>query len=193
MKVLLLEDVDNLGLAGAVVTVPGGYGRNYLIPRKLAKVATEGAMKESDIIAKAGERKRARQLGAAQVLAKQLEETTLQFTARAGETGKLYGSITTAELAEALEARLGVEIDRRKIISDPLRQLGEHEVEIRLMAGVAPKIKVIVESEAGEEQAEMEPVAEIEEEVVEAEEQVELVLEEDESLVQEEAEEDASD
>ncbi len=150
MKVLLLEDVDNLGLAGSVVTVADGYGRNYLIPRGLAKVATPGALKQADQIRKTGERKRARLLADAQALAQRIEGLTLTFQARAGETGKLYGSITTADLAEALERELGQKIDRRKIISDPLRQVGEHTVQIRLMTDVSPTLKVIINPEGGE-------------------------------------------
>ncbi len=151
MKVLLLEDVINLGLAGDVVTVADGYGRNYLIPRGLAKVATPGALKEADQIRKAGERTRARQLASAQDLAGRIEGLTLTFTARAGETGKLYGSVTTADLAEAVERELGQELDRRKIISDPLRQLGEHSVEVRLMTDVSANLKVVIEPEEAEE------------------------------------------
>jgi large subunit ribosomal protein L9 len=150
MKVLLLEDVDKLGLAGRVVTVADGYGRNYLIPRGLAKVADEGALKQADQIRKAGERKRARELADAQALAKRIEGLTLTFQARAGEKGKLYGSVTTAELAEALERELGLEIDRRKIVSDPLRQLGEHSLQVRLMSDVSADLRVVIEPEGGQ-------------------------------------------
>lgn len=150
MKVLLLEDVDKLGLAGHVVTVADGYGRNYLIPRRLAKVADEGALKQAEQIRKAGERKRARELADAQDLAKHIEGLTLTFQARAGEKGKLYGSITTADLAEALERELSQEIDRRKIVSEPLRQLGEHSVHVRLMSDVSAELRVVIEPEGGQ-------------------------------------------
>jgi len=148
MKVLLLEDVDKLGLAGKIVTVADGYARNYLIPRGLAKPASQGALQQADQISKAGERKRARQLADAQSLAQHIQGITLTFQARAGEKGKLYGSITTADLAEALGRELGQEIDRRKIVSDPLRQLGEHSVQMRLMGDVTATFKVVVESDA---------------------------------------------
>lgn len=151
MKVLLLEEVINLGQAGSVVTVADGYARNYLIPRGLARRATKGALKQADQIRREGERKRVRLLADAESLAKAIEELTLTFQARAGEQGKLYGSVTTADLAEAIERELGREIDRRKIISDPLRQVGEHEVEIRLMTDVSASLKVIIESEEEEE------------------------------------------
>ena len=153
MKVLLLEDVDNLGLAGKIVAVTDGYARNFLFPRNLAKPASDGAVKEAEQIQKAGERKRAKQKGAAEDLARQVEATSLKFTARAGETGKLYGSITTADIAEALSKELGQEIDRRKIASEPLRQLGDHVVELHLMAGVTANLPVTVEAEIVEPSA----------------------------------------
>ena len=156
MKVLLLEDVDNLGLAGSIVAAADGYARNYLFPRKLAKPATAGAVKEAEQIRKAGERKRAKLKGAAEELASQVEATSLTFTARAGETGKLYGSITTAEIAEALGEKLGQEIDKRKIASEPLRQLGETIVDLHLMAGVTAKLKVTIEEEVEETESEVE-------------------------------------
>jgi large subunit ribosomal protein L9 len=150
MKVLLLEDVDKLGLAGKVVAVSDGYGRNYLIPRGLAKVADKGVLEQAEHIRKAGERKRARLLADAQTLAQHVDGLILTFRARAGEKGKLYGSITTADLAEALGRELGQEFDRRKIISDPLRQVGEHAVQIRLMSDVTATLKVIIEAEGAE-------------------------------------------
>ena len=158
MKVLLLEDVDNLGLAGKIVAVTDGYARNFLFPRKLAKPASAGAVKEAEQLHKAGERKRAKLTGAAQDLARQVEETSLTFTARAGETGKLYGSITTADIAEALSRELGQAIDRRKIVSEPLRQLGEHVVELHLLAGVSAMLPVTVEAEADESTSETKEV-----------------------------------
>jgi large subunit ribosomal protein L9 len=168
MKVLLLEDVDNLGLAGQVVTVADGYGRNYLIPRGLAKVASKGALKQADQVRKAGERKRARQLADAQDLARRIERLTLTFQARAGEKGKLYGSITTADMAQGLERELGQEFDRRKIISDPLRQIGEHSVQIRLLTDVSTSLKVVIEPEGGQvevaAQSEVEPAETVVEE-----------------------------
>jgi len=150
MKVLLLKDVDNVGLAGSVVAVADGYGRNYLIPRGLARVASGGTVKQAAQIRTTGERKRARELADAQAMAARMEGLTLTFRARAGEKGKLYGSVTTADLAEALEQELGHEVDRRKILSDPLRQLGEHSVPVRLMTDVTAQLKVVIVSETGE-------------------------------------------
>ncbi len=149
MKVLLLEDVHNLGDAGDVVKVADGYGRNYLLRRGLARLASEGAVQEADQIRKSAERKRDRERAEAKDLAKRIEGLTLTFQARAGEKGKLYGSITSGDLAEALERELGEEIDRRKIVSDPLRQVGEHLVQVRLMSEVSATIKVVIEPEGG--------------------------------------------
>lgn len=147
MKVLLLEDVENLGHAGSIVSVADGYARNFLIPRKLARSVTEGSLKGIATLRQAAERKRQRQLSDAQELARRLDGLTLSFRARAGEKGKLYGSITTADLAAALQERIGREIDRRKIITQPLRQLGQHEVEIHLMTNVVARINVVIEPE----------------------------------------------
>ena len=147
MKILLLEDIDNLGQAGDVVNVADGYGRNFLLPRKLAKVANAGALKETEQIRRAGERKRDREIGAATDLARQIDGITLNFRARAGESGKLYGSVTTGDLAEALEKEIEQEVDRRKIVTEPLRQLGEHTIEVRLMTDVVAKFTAIVEPE----------------------------------------------
>jgi large subunit ribosomal protein L9 len=148
MKVLLLEDVHNLGLAGKVVSVTDGYARNFLIPRKLAKAVDEGSLHEIAQVRQAAERKRARQTSAAQEFAKRIEAITLKFQARAGETGKLYGSITPAEIATALAQSLGQPIDRRKIECDPLRQLGEHLVTVRLLTDVSAQVNVLIEPEA---------------------------------------------
>ncbi|MGC8877832.1 MAG: 50S ribosomal protein L9 [Anaerolineae bacterium] len=147
MKVLLLEDVENLGHAGSIVSVADGYARNFLIPRKLARSVTEGSLKGIETLRQAAERKRQRQLSDAQELARRLDGLTLTFRARAGEKGKLYGSITTGDLATALQERIGREIDRRKIITQPLRQLGQHEVEIHLMTNVVARVNVVIEPE----------------------------------------------
>jgi large subunit ribosomal protein L9 len=153
MKVLLLEDVTHLGDAGTVVTVADGYARNFLLRRNLAKVVTDGSMKEVSLIRRAAEQRHNRQLSAAQEMARQLDGITLTFRALAGEKGKLYGSITPADLATALQERIGQEVDRRKIVTDPLRQIGEHSVEIHLLADVSARVKVIIEPEEPESAA----------------------------------------
>ncbi len=149
MKVLLKEDIDNLGYAGEVHQVAPGFGRNYLIPKGLAIKADPGAMKQAEVWRKRAETRRAELRAEYEALSARVEETSLTFTARAGETGKLYGSITTAQIADDLNAALGTEIDRRKVGIEPLRQLGEHKVTVRLSAEFQPKITVLIESEDG--------------------------------------------
>lgn len=147
MKVLLRQDVENVGFAGEVHKVAPGYGRNYLIPRGLAVVATPNAMKQAESWRKRAEARRAELHAEYATLSARIQEVTLTFTARAGETGKLYGSITTAQIADALNERLGTEIDRRKVGDEPLRQLGEHKVVVRLSGDFHPELTVLIEDE----------------------------------------------
>lgn len=168
MKVLLKTDIDNLGYAGEVHTVAPGYGRNYLIPKGLAVKANPGVMKQADIWRKQAEARRAELQAEYELLSARIQETALTFTARAGETGKLYGSITTAQVADDLNEALGTEIDRRKIGIEPLRQLGEHKVVVRLSAEFQPEVTVTIVSEDMPEVGE--PTLEGETEEVEAEE-----------------------
>lgn len=147
MKVLLKQDVENVGFAGEVHKVAPGYGRNYLIPRGLAVVATPNAMKQAESWRKRAEARRAELHAEYATLSARIQEVTLTFTACAGETGKLYGSITTAQIADALNERLGTEIDRRKVGDEPLRQLGEHKVVVRLSGDFHPELTVLIEDE----------------------------------------------
>ena len=147
MKVLLKEDVDNLGYAGEVHKVADGYGRNYLIPNGVAVVATPGTMKQAEAWRKKAEARRAELQAEYQALSEKISEVRLVFEARAGETGKLYGSVTTAMVADELNAQLGTDIDRRKVGVEPLRQLGEHEVVVRLNAEFQPTFIVSIENE----------------------------------------------
>lgn len=145
MKVLLLQDVDNLGLAGDVVTIAPGYGRNYLLPQKLAILATPGALKQAEAIRKAGEVRRAREKADAEAIVNQIEDKVLIFERRAGERGRLYGSVTASDIAQKLSEQAEIEIDRRKInLSEPIRTLGEWDVTIRLMVEVSTTVRVIV-------------------------------------------------
>jgi large subunit ribosomal protein L9 len=153
MKVLLKEDVENLGLAGEVHQVAPGYGRNYLIPRGYAIVATPGALNQATVWRKKAEARRAQIRAEHQALAEKINGVTLTFTARAGETGKLYGSITTAQVAEGLADALGIEVDRRKVGDEPLRQLGEHKVVVRLTGDIQPHVTVLIKPEGEEEMA----------------------------------------
>lgn len=150
MEVLLIEDVDNLGYAGDVKRVAPGFGRNYLIPHRLAVLATPGSLKQAETIRKAAEKRRAQQMEDAKAIANQLRDLTLLFERRAGETGKLYGSVTSTDIAEAIYDRTGIEIDRRKIaLAEPLRQLGEHTVTVKIVIDLSVDIKAEVLPEGG--------------------------------------------
>lgn len=169
MKVLLLKDVYKLGKAGEIKRVAAGYGRNYLLPQGLAVLATEGATRQAERIRKAAEKERARLNEELSSVAEQLQDLKLAFPMKAGETDKLYGSVTTSMIAEAIEAELGTEIDRRDIDSEPIKALGVHTAAIRLTIDLVPEVTILVhrESEPPESAYEIEAEEE-EEEVVES-------------------------
>ena len=148
MEILLKQDVQNLGSAGDIVNVKPGFARNYLIPRGLAMPATPGLRKQANQIKEAAERRRLRELKTAQDLADRISQIILVFKAKAGESGRLYGSVTSAAIAEKLGEELGMEIDRRDLrMEHSLRELGEHEIGIHLAQGVNATFKVVVEPE----------------------------------------------
>jgi large subunit ribosomal protein L9 len=163
MKVLLIEDVENLGLAGEVHEVANGYGRNYLIPQQLAVLATSAAMKEAEHHRRRAAERRARMAAEMEALLGRISQTTLTFYAKAGEKGRLYGSVTSSDIAEQLAEAVEAEIDRRKIILDaPIKQVGTHEVMIRFAPEEEARFDVNVEpieSTEEEGQAASEPAA----------------------------------
>jgi len=144
MKVLLLKDVYKLGRAGDVKRVADGYGRNYLLPQGMAVLATPEALKMSERIREKANIQRAIVNQEMDTVAKEIAGLTLVFPARASETGKLYGSVTTQMIADAIKAKSGVEVARRQIDSQPLRMLGEYKVHVRLTVDLIPTIDVIV-------------------------------------------------
>jgi len=147
MKVLLLKDVYKLGRAGDVKKVADGYGRNFLLPQGLAALATPGVLKQTERIRGQAEKERNRlniEMGA---IAEQLSELTLNFGVKAGETGRLYGSITSAMIVEGIEQEMGAVIDRRQIEAQPIKTLGVHEVKVRLTLDLIPEITVVVHRE----------------------------------------------
>jgi large subunit ribosomal protein L9 len=150
MQVLLKEDVENLGYAGEVHKVAPGYGRNYLIPKNLAVIATPKTLKQAAAWRKHAEARRAEMKAEYEELAAKVSELTLRFTARAGESGRLYGSVTTTQITDKMNELLGTDIDRRKVGNEPLRQLGSHQVVVRLSSDFQPELTVIVESEKAE-------------------------------------------
>ena len=147
MKVLLMEDVYKLGRAGDVKKVADGYGRNYLLPHGMAVLATPEAMNMAGRIREKASVQRSIVNKEMDVIAKQIEGMVIVFPARASETGKLYGSITTQMIVDAIKAKKGVEVSRRQIDTQPLRMLGEYKVHVRLTVDLIPEIKVIVHRE----------------------------------------------
>ncbi len=147
MKVLLTQNVPNLGRAGDVKEVADGYARNYLIPRGLAVPATEGTVRMAQEQKRAKTEQATRQAQRMAMLAEKMEQLTLTFQAKAGPTGRLYGSVTPADIAEALERELKIPFDRRKILTDPLRDLGEHAVPVRLSSDRTVTVRVRIEPE----------------------------------------------
>lgn len=144
MKVLLLKDIYKLGHAGDVKKVANGYGRNYLLPQGLALLATPSALKQAEYIRGKGSKERTQLNDEMRTIAEKISGTVLTFIARAGDTGKLYGSITTQSIAEKLSEKLGMEISRRQVEAQPIRNLGEHKAEVRLTVDLVPEIKIIV-------------------------------------------------
>src|SRR3974377_1408903 len=152
MEVILKEDIQKLGHRGEVVKVAEGYGRNYLIPRKLAIEATVANKAVIEQMKAAAVRKSAKEKGAAEDLGKQLDGVTLEFTRKSGENDQLFGSVTSSDIAHALEAK-GFTIDRRKIVLDvPLKSVGEFDVPVKLHREVTASIKAVVKKEAVEEE-----------------------------------------
>ncbi len=154
MKVLLIKDVYKLGRAGDVKKVADGFGRNFLMPQGLAVLATPGALKQVEHIRAKATARRAvlnNELGA---VAEQINGLVFSFSSRAGETGKLYGSVTSQMVSDALNQKLGTKIDRHQVEMEPVRTLGEHKARIRLTVDLTPEVKVIVYRE-GETPAEV--------------------------------------
>jgi large subunit ribosomal protein L9 len=145
MKIILRKDVEKLGEAGSLATVKNGYARNYLIPQGFAIAATPGELKLWEHNQAVKNRKIERQERDLQSFADKISQQTLNFEARSGEGGRLFGSITNADIAEKLGAQIGEEIDRRKIIlSEPIRTSGEHTVSVHVVGKLRPQVTVIV-------------------------------------------------
>lgn len=145
MRVVLRQDVDTVGKKGDLVEVADGYARNYLVPRGLAIVATKGAVKQADTMRRAREVREARERDAVEVVAGRLRGQTVRVGARAGEGGRLFGSVTATDIADAVQAQLGLDLDRRKLgLPEPIKELGSHEVSLHLYEGVEAAFTVVV-------------------------------------------------
>ena len=147
MKVILLEDVDRLGRRGAVLNVANGYGRNFLIPRKLAVPATEANMKMAETQSKKVEVQEAKEEKSAGQLKAELENVSVTIAMKAGEGDMLFGSVTSANIAEALEKQGHTIYKRRIELDEPIKTLGDHRVSIKLHRNVAAEVKVSVVKE----------------------------------------------
>lgn len=192
MKVLLLQDVDNLGMAGDVAKVAAGYGRNFLIPQNMAVLATTNALKQSETIRKAGELRRAQEKEDALAILNQINGKVVVFERKAGDQNKLYGSVTASDIVAIINEKFGLEINKRKIaLPEPIRTLGQYDITVKLMIEVSAIVKVHVIGEGGSiEELATAKVSEAEEVVAEEENVVaeDVVAEE---TVEEEATEDA--
>jgi large subunit ribosomal protein L9 len=144
MKVLLVKDVYKLGRAGEIKKVADGYGRNFLLPQGFAVLATAGALKQIDRIKSQAEVRRATQNNELKGVADQINGVVLTFSSKAGETGKLYGSVTTQDIATALSEKIRFEVKRQQVDTQPIRTLGEFTAHVRLTMDLVPEIKVIV-------------------------------------------------
>jgi large subunit ribosomal protein L9 len=151
MKVVLREDVEKLGLRGEVVEVARGYARNFLMPRKLAELATPARVAELEKVNARRALSEAQSFEQAQEIAQRLGQAELRFDVKAGETGVLFGSVTQTNLADAIWEKLKVRVDRRKIeLSEPLKRIGRYQVPIELFPDVTVETRVLVVPEGGE-------------------------------------------
>lgn len=151
MEIILKEDVENLGHRGDVVKVAQGYGRNFLLPRKLGIEATAGNKAVIEQMKASSVRRSAKEKADAELLVQQLNQVSLTFTRKTGDNDHLFGSVTAADIAQALEAK-GFQIDRRKVhLEEPLKSLGDFQVPVRLHREVTARVNVNVAKEAEEE------------------------------------------
>ena len=148
MEVLLVKDVPKVGRAGDIVRVADGFARNYLIPRGLGKPADAGVRKEAEILRQARRKREQSELIQVQTLARSLDGVEITISRKAGEQGKLYGSVTAADVAEAVATQHGIQFDRRKVeLEQPLKELGQHRVRVLLGHGAVATITVNVVQE----------------------------------------------
>ncbi|MBQ1881622.1 MAG: 50S ribosomal protein L9 [Lachnospiraceae bacterium] len=145
MKVVLLQDVKSLGKKDSVVTVSDGYARNFLFPRKLAIEATAGAMNDVKNKERAAEYRKKEEIAAANELKAQIDGKTVTVHAKGGKDGKLFGAVTTKDVAKALSEQLGVNVDKKKISMEDIKTFSKREAEVKLYTEISAKVTVIVE------------------------------------------------
>jgi large subunit ribosomal protein L9 len=144
MKVVLRSDIAGVGRRGDIVDVSDGHARNYLLPRGMAFAATPGAVNQANSMRKARDLRETADREAAQTVAGQLKDRTITITAKAGAEGRLFGSVTAADIADALSSQAGIEVDRKKVVSQPIRAVGAHTAILRLHADVECNIALNV-------------------------------------------------
>jgi large subunit ribosomal protein L9 len=148
VRVVLRDDVDNVGRKGDLIEVADGFARNYLVPRGLAMRATKGVVQQAEAMRRSREASETREREAAQALADQLTGRRIEVRARAGEGGRLFGSVTNVDIIDAVRAQTGVELDRRKTqLAEPLKELGASEVPVKLHSDVEVTLTVDVVAE----------------------------------------------
>lgn len=152
MKIILSDDVSNVGRKGDVVTVADGYARNYLVPKGLAIIATKGTLRQADQMRKAREETEKKVRAEAEGAVERLQANAVYISARAGEEGRLFGSVTKADVARAVKEQLGEDIDRHIIrLDDPIRHLGTHKIQVHLHEDVNAEVTVEVIAHEEEE------------------------------------------
>lgn len=145
MKIVLRDDIDNVGRKGDLIEVADGYARNYLVPRGLAIVATKGTIKQAQAMQRSREVREAREREAAEAVAGRLRDQTVRIQARVGEAGRLFGSVTATDVADAVAEQLEVELDRKKLaLPEPIREVGMHDVSLKLHPEVEASFHVVV-------------------------------------------------
>ena len=151
MEVILLKDVEKVGLRGEVVNVARGFARNFLLPRKLAEAATPARIAELEKVDARRARQEARSFDEARAVADRLEQAELRFDVKAGPTGSLFGSVTTTDIADAIWGTLKIRVDRRKIdLQDPIKRIGRYAVPVDLFQDVRAEVRAVVVPDGGE-------------------------------------------
>jgi len=144
VKIVLRADVANLGNKGDLVEVAPGYARNYLVPKGLAMAASAGVTKQAEAMRRSRQVRDRREKEGAEATARQLAAKRIEIKARSGEGGRLFGSVTSVDIAEAVEAQMGIKLDRRKLSVEPIKSLGTHEVPVRLHSEVEVPLTIEV-------------------------------------------------
>ncbi len=147
MKVILLKDVKNVGKQGEIVTTSDGYARNFLFPRKLAREATQGNLNTAVAIQEAGRKQKQKELEEAHALANEMKDQQISMKVKTGEGGRLFGAITSKDVAAEIKNQLGYDIDKKKIVLDTIKGTGLYEAEIKLYPEVSGRLKILVEAE----------------------------------------------